>query len=234
MASLRYYIDDIIATVNLNSDDTVVDRRSIKFWIENKRSSLVKQSLEKRILHSELYKQSIPCFELELADKLLSNCCINLSSGCQILKSVNAVPSLITFKGTYMLTARPLNVVQNKFNIVSHDTFIVSGNSRFDSKDIYITLIDDYLYVKSNDKSLQSLLGKYLYLEGIFETPSDLTELNTCQNRPCFSEDEVYPIERWMYDIIKQEILTKDLRINLSSPEDTTNDATSSIPNQQK
>ena len=231
MPTLRSLVDDLYATLNINSDDTNIDRRSIKWYIKNKRATLIYNQLIKGIVHSSNYKQSIPCLELELVDVLLSDCCIGLSDGCQVLRSVEKIPTRLYIRGKDDLVVKPLNVFNYKFNHLSdHTKWIVSGNGKFNSRDIFTVVIDDYLYVKSTDKNIAKLLGKYVYVEGIFDDPESLRDFTTCDtNRPCFSEDEEYPIEDWMIDVIKQEIIKSDLRYALSIPEDKSNDATNEV-----
>lgn len=225
MPTLKEITDDLYATMNINSDDNNVDERLLKQWVKNKRSILVKQQMSKRTLYSSNLKQSIPCLELELHDKLLSTCCVGLSSGCSVLKSTIQIPKLISYKGRQDLSIRPITVDQIKFNYVTHDAWIRSGNQRFNSNDIYASIIDRYLYVKSNSKVLQAILGKYLFVEGVWEDPEALADINDCNGDACYSDELDYPIDQDMVDIIKQEILRTDLRIILGTPEDKTNDS---------
>lgn len=227
MATLRKLVDDLYATLNINADDSNVDRRSIKWWIKNKRSTLIYNQLVKGVLHSNNYKQTIPCLELELVDAYTDTCCIDLRSGCQVLRSVQKLPTRLNIRGYEDIQVRPLNVFQYKLNhVYDREKWTTSGNGRFNSKDIYTVIINDYLYVKAGNKSISKLLGKYLTIEGIFDDPEEcraFTECNT--NRPCFSEDETYPIEDWMIDIMKRDIIASDLRIILSTVEDKSNDS---------
>jgi len=240
MPTLKQIVDDIYATVNLNSDDNNLDERQIKWWIRNKRATLIKQRLDRGTLNRSNYTQVIPCLELELVDKALSDCCTGLSVGCKVLRSTIQIPELLATKNKRDLIVRPIDVSQSKFNFVSHESWVVSGNSRYNKDDIYATIVEDrtgnYLYVKSNNANLQTRLGKYLYVEGIFDNPESLQSINDCDGTSCYSDNDNYPIEQWMVDIIKQEILTKDLNILLRTPEDKENDgeATSTQENLQK
>ena len=229
MPTLKEISDDIISNVNLNTDDSNLDERQLHWWIKNKRATLIKQRIDRGTINRSNYTQAIPCLELELVDKSLSDCCVGLSVGCKVLRSVIPIPKLMSYKNKEDLIVRPLDVTGIKFNFVSHDAWIHSGNSRYNRKAIYTTLVetggDNYLMVKTNDNSLVNKLGKYLYIEGIFEDPEALRTINDCNGSSCYSDNDEFPIEQWMVDIIKQEILTKDLNILMQTPEDKENDS---------
>lgn len=225
MSTLKEITDNIYAVANQSSDDTDIDKRSIRFWIKNKRAMILKRRLAQNLFISDTYRQSIPCVELELVDVSQSNCCIGLSIGCKVLRSVQKIPNGISQRGVSLANVRPLNVMDNKFAFVTRDRWTHSGNSRFDKSDIFITKIDDYIYVKSNNPSLQNLFGKYVYIDDVFDDPEELVNFTDCSSGDvCYSSYMDYPIEQDMVDIITQDILRNELNINLSIPEDNTND----------
>jgi hypothetical protein len=240
MPTLKQIVDDIYATVNLNSDDNNLDERQLKWWIKNKRATLIKQRLDRGTLNKTNYTQAIPCVELELVDRSLTDCCTGLAVGCKVLRSTIVIPDTVATKNKEYLMVRPVDIIQNKFSFVSHDAWINSGNGRYNKDFIFATIkeVNDgrYLYVKSNSSNLQNKLGKYLYIEGIFDDPEELRSINDCSGTSCYSDEEEFPIEQWMVDIIKQEIISKDLNILLRTPEDKENDgeANSTQENLQK
>jgi len=88
-------------------------------------------------------------------------------------------------------------------------------------------MIDRYVYIKSNSNTLQNYFGKYAYLEGIFEDPEQLANINDCNGNQCYSDDMEFPIDQWMIDVIKEQIF-KSLNINSNVKGDNQNDANSS------
>lgn len=227
MATLKEIVDNIYTVVNLNSDDNELDRRSIRYWVRNKRAFLLKRLLNQKQFIPSSYKQSIPCLELELVDSSLSDCCIGLSSGCKVLRSVRKLPRSISQQAKSVLEIRPLISIDSKFSFVDHDAWGYSGNSRFNKSDVYATKIDDYLYVKTNDSSIVNQLGKYLYVTDIFDNPEELANFTNCNNGTlCYTDQMDYPIEEDMVDVITKMILSEELNINLRTEEDKSNDST--------
>jgi hypothetical protein len=63
-------------------------------------------------------------------------------------------------------------------------------------------------------------------IRGVFENPSELAEFVACNNQPCYTDDDEYPINQWMLPYIEAEVIKKFIN-TLQLPVDNTNDAKS-------
>lgn len=231
MATLKQIADDLMITMSLNSDDSEVDIRSLYYWINLKRSVLIRQELEKNAFINPEFTQTIPCMELELADRNLSVCCNSLATSCLILKSKLSLPRTLPYKGRYgVISVDSPHILGKDIKLVTAKEFKTIGSGRHNSKDIFCTLIDKYLFIRSKSDVFQNIIGSTVRVKLVAEDPIELENYpncNTDESDICFAEDKEYPIPSYMLNTLKQMVLKEDLNIVLSTPEDTNNNASS-------
>jgi len=182
----EHLIADIreIASSGGNPNEFKISDEQILFWVEEARSILISQSLNKHDDINDSWIQYIPCLQLELADS--SECC-DVDSGCMVLKSTKKLPSTIdswkdnwivsvsTIDGNMISKSNPLKAKYQKYNKYTKS-----------SKTWYLK--DDYLYI-TNDTFLE-----IVEVAGLFESPSDLKRFADCSGNSCFTNESPYPI----------------------------------------
>ena len=92
--SINHIVYDIleIASSGDNPNSFKIDNSQIQYWIEQTRSMLISQSLNKRDDIHDSWVSYINCLEMEQVDASL--CCL-APSDCKVLKSVQKLPSTI-------------------------------------------------------------------------------------------------------------------------------------------
>ena len=92
--TLRQIVSDIenIASSGSLPVDFKIDSSQIAFWVNEVRSTLISQAIQKKQDLTDLWIQGITCLELEQVDA--SECC-EITTDCYILKTVKQIPSTI-------------------------------------------------------------------------------------------------------------------------------------------
>lgn len=219
MPSLKHYRDEIYAGTNTLSDDTILDERQINEWMRSLRTVLIRnlQTNDKKDIDEALY-QIIPCLEMELVDRSMSDCCnLTVQVGCKILRSKLPLPKLLFVRGQYgetnSLIVNSPDIYMPQFVYGTKNTALYGGNGRFNKNAIYtFTEIDKngkpYLYAISKNKEM-NYGGKVLYVKGIFEDPEALADYIDCDGNCSFDDESEYPIAGWMWEPIRIEIIKK-------------------------
>lgn len=224
MITANHLIYDIenIATSGGLPNEFKITHEQILYWIEEVRSMLIAQSLAKGDDINDSFVQYIDCVELEQADA--AECCL-APTGCYVLKSIQQIPgtidtwednnivSVTTADGEVIPKSNPLKSRYQKYN-------------KYTKKTRSWYLKDDYLYIV-NDQQLQ-----YVTVAGIFESPSELANFRACDGS-CWTRDSKYPITLGLATQITDIILKTKVNPFMQYPQDTTNDAASTTPQQK-
>ena len=88
------------------------------------------------------------------------------------------------------------------------------------AKGVQVFILNGYIYVVTKDPKVQML--DYINVRGLFADPTSLSAFK-CDDAPCFSYDDEYPISTWMIPYIKEQVL-KQFGMAMSIPKDATND----------
>ena len=229
IVSLNSFAFDILETVRPNIvDDENIDERLIKYEIINQRALWLRNNLMKYNSIDPSIIQDLGCVDVELVDSAL--CCSN-TGGCQILRTTNQIPDTIDIPGLNTITrVAPIGAIDYPFSLVSYSRAIFSNNGRFNKKIIFAFQKDRYIYLKSGKMSASDYLGiTKISVQGVFEDPTDVNNFRGCNNNnPCYSDDDPFPLQRWLIPYIKTEVI-KQLSIKINAPEDKDNDATSKV-----
>ena len=235
MPSIKEIADDIIVTMRLRSDDSVIDIRSIYYWINLKRSILIHNDLVKSAFINPAFTQFIPCMKLLSVDQNMALCCNDLPTDCTVLRTELRLPKTIPFRGNYGIISISSPLLLGKdIKLVDPKNFKYIGNGRHDSKSVFATIIDDYIYFRTKNDLFQNIVGTYVSLRLVAENPLDLSEYGLCDNNnsntdSCFPENNDYPVPEHFVNIIKQLVLKEDLQIALTVRSDNTNNSASDV-----
>lgn len=224
MPSLNEIIADIrnIATSGSNPIEFKIEEKQINFWINEIRSMLISQALQRSQDISDVWVQPITCLALEQVDE--SECC-NVTTGCYVLRTVLELPETIeTFSDNMIIrVTRPdgsiipkTNVFENMYGKYNKFT---SNKASWYIKNKKIIVTDEQLLEKIN-------------VWGIWENPLDLLNFVSCDGSTCFTYDTSYPCSLKMASDITNIVLKTKVFPFLQLPADNTNDA-SNTPNTQ-
>lgn len=215
--TLNKIIADIrnISTSGSNPIEFKIEERQLEFWINETRSLLISQAIQKKQDISDLWIQSISCLQLELADE--SECC-NLPTGCYMLKSIKKIPRTIETWSDNTIN----RVLTAKGEIISKTS---NFENRYNKYNKYVSnkrtwyLKNDYLYI-TNETILDTVT-----LYGIFDDPSELSGFIGCDNNSCFNYNSVYPCSLKMASMITDIVIKTKVLPYLQLPADNRNDA---------
>lgn len=204
------------------SDDDTFDKRQIEFWVKNQRALWLRNELNKNRTIDDNIIQDLGCVELELADA--ADCC-DVSDGCKVLRTKLTIPNTIELHNKTGLTRVALiNKLSIPFNFVPYEQAIFSGNGRFNKNQIFAFLLNDRIYLIAKNPTLVKYL-EYINVRGIFEDPTEAAAFSHCSGEACYSKNSKYPVNRWMIEYMKAEILKINFSTALQAVEDKTNNA---------
>lgn len=226
-SEIIYSIMELIRGNKL-SDDTVIDEREVEFQIDVCRAMLLRQEFNKpgrQIDHNLV--QDLGCIQLEVADP--ADCC-EIDTGCSILRTVETIPQAIElYNGPAITRIGPINKMNIPFSFVTYDQAIYAGNGKYNKNAVFAFLLNNRIYLITNNKIARLL--EYINVRGVWENPQDAEDFVDCDNKPCYTLDSKYPINSWMYPMLRDLVLEK-LGISLKIPKDDNNDANENLNKQ--
>jgi len=208
-----------MATSGSNPIDFRIEDNQILYWIDQVRSKLISQDLQKRKDLTNAWIQSITCLDLIEVDK--SECC-EVTTDCIILRTELQLPPTIESNGENTI----LRVTKNNGELISKINILASkyvDYSKYSSKKLKYYEKNRYLYVLVN-KDDEALIEQ-INVDGIFETPSDLARFVNCGGVSCYSRTDNYPCSMEMASNIADMVYNGKVIPYLKSPQDTTNNA---------
>lgn len=207
-------------------DDSDIDDRIVAYWIDTQRALLVSQFLEKKRSIPRNLIQDLGCVPVELVDS--AECCASLTAGCKVIRTSDQVPiplvannkELITHVGSINKTAKPWSLIQ-------YERVPVVGSGRFNGhyNVNYCYYRNGYIYVVYKPDDIFDALIETINIQGVWESPEDVKNYYTCSGVACYSNDDAYPINMRMIDILKQNILQFNIKLFLTVPKDNSNDS---------
>ena len=221
---LNKIIYDIRETLKSYTEDNELDNRYLIHLLNLKRAKYLRQELNNYQRTTDVSVTQTLCLELEEVSSL--QCGINIS--CEkILRTKKPIPQPLELH----IKSSIINIKSSKrldipFNFISKEKAVYSKYSPF-NKSIYVYLDNDkHLYLISELNTLN--LIDCITVTGIFEDPLELKNYYNCCEcetpSSCFDEEiSNYPLQPHYIDLIKSEI-SKELILNLKTPEDTVND----------
>lgn len=216
MSSLNQIVSNILELYNGGriSDDYRPSKRQIKFIVQYWRATLIRRDIDRNGFLSNTFRQPLGCIELELA----GDCC---DSDCKEVTSVNEIPRPVRLKdkdAIWLYTKDEFGATP--IPIVSRDALPYLSARKYTKNKLYAVFENNRIKVFGN-KRLREITGWI-----ITEDPSSLAAFYTCEDAPCYSDDDEYPISADMIQQLTLAIMSGELKIMASTPEDTDNNAT--------
>ena len=228
MATLSEISYDLLTIVRPKlSDDSSIDIRQIKYWVNTTRAMLVRQEMnKKRTIDADLIQTL--CAKLE--EVSASDCCTDI--GCdKILRTVLEVPDTIElYNKEAILRVAGINKLKKPFSYVDYLRIPFVGNGKFNKDNIFAFLHDKHMYVYSPGNQEYRFLDS-ISIRGVFEDPETAGLFNECEDQACYTDESPYPMKAWMIPALKELILKSNLMIQAQAEQvgDESNNASSDI-----
>lgn len=204
--------------------DNIPSQRLIKDWIHSTRAMLLKQKFDKPFAYiddqlTQTLKEKVGESEMPLRLEEVDTSQFHLfPSDRKILRTVSKIPPPINRKGMIGAFTRigPIDRMDMKFKPVSYDTALVSGNGKFNKKDVYAFTLDGHIYLVSKVMPTLALLD----VRGVFQNPEQVLG---------FTDESPYPINRELVDDLERIIVQTKLQTTLVGYKDTIADDTDNL-----
>lgn len=208
--TLREIIYMIMDELKLLSDDSNFNEGHIRFLVGKYRIFLLNQAYSTGA--ADIADANYQTISLQLEQiKAIPE----LNSSRVYLKSVEKIPNTLDY------TSRKVFSYLNNYNIavVSKDRFKFVGHNKWTKNNIYCTVINNYLYLTSNNP-------QYLYLENVdYKAVFEDVEKAFLINNPDDDYlDMDYPLESGLVPALIQAVV-QDLAPKTVQPEDSYNNA---------
>ena len=209
------------------SDDDNIAIEQIKDMVHNTRAKLLKQKFDKNLrVIDDGYTQSLGAIEVELVDSSIHT---TLLSDKHVLRTTVDIPETIdrrNYEGTFTRIG-PADRLSHKFNLVSYDRAIYSGNGRFNRNEVYAFLLDNRVNLIGDGIYYKAI--QFIDVVGVFQNPSQVAQFTDISGNSLYSDDARYPISRAMRDDIEGIIIKDRIAIQSQAPSDVINDATDTL-----
>jgi hypothetical protein len=204
--------------------DTDFDIRHFKDWVHMTRAMLCKQKFDKpNAWIDESYVQDLG--STITLEKIDSSIVTTVPSGRYFLRTVIDIPPTIersNHMGTFTRIGSP-DRLESSFNVVTPERFMVSGNGKFNKRDIFATVIDQKIYISSKDPYVFTM--KYLDIRGVFQNPMAAGVIKSAS----YDDTSNYPISASMVNDLKNIIVQDKFKLIISQLKDNVADETNSL-----
>jgi hypothetical protein len=211
---LAYRIMGLYRASHKDTDNLSI--RLVKDWIHSTRAMLLKQRLDKPFAYiDDNLIQTITPVSLEDID---SSTFSEESSERKMLRTTIDIPPTINRRGQIECFTRigPIDRLERKYKVVSHEHALVAGSGKFNRKEIYAFRIGERIYLISKDLNPEEKLD----IRGVFQNPTQI---------PGFSDDGPYPINRELIDTMEEMIVKTKFPTTLVGYADTKADEADNI-----
>lgn len=216
----------VIRQQNLYDDDQL-DDRLLKDWVNNQRALWLRNEMNKPRSVDEQIIQTLGCVPLEVADK---TSCPAYLTGYHILQTNVDIPKTIELNnGDGIIEVGYVDKIAYPTSYVTLQRFRFSGNGRFNSNIIFTARHGQRILLMSKGDQSHADYLRYLRIRGVFEEPEAVANFTHVTGEACYSDSDDYPMNRWMWIYIREEILKANFRELISAPTDKINDASETL-----
>jgi len=202
LTDLHSQLDEAL---NINSSESNFSTLYYTDLINGQRSLWLRNEYNKNRTIDPNIQQSICDLELELVDPTCCDC-VTLPISCKILRSIVPIPNTIEFYFTKGLTSvGPVDITKRRFTIIDYARVPYIGAGRTTQNTVYVFMYNNYVHVISASSLIINM--KYINVRGLFEDPTKIGDFCDCANKPCWSPNEIYPINLWMWEYMKPIIV---------------------------
>lgn len=218
--SLNKLIYEIRDLVSKQSNDAILENRHYEEFIINKRVKWFENTynkFQKQI--PQIYYQTV-CDEIITVDQ--SECC-EVDTECTILRTKHKIPSFISLKdGELIQSVKGVGIKEIPYNVIPYHRVPYYGNSRYNKNSVAAFLYNEYIYLITFSK-WDSLIEK-ITIRGVFRDPREAGSFKNCDNTPCWTPDDNFPIEERLWEYCKNDIMATDISVYTATIPDLIND----------
>lgn len=173
------------------TDDENITLRLVKEEIAVQRALWLAQEYNKANRKpSEAEIQTLSCIDFEAVDP--EDCCL---TGCKVVRTTVDIPTPITSKqGLTIMGVYSIYPFEKAFDFISYERAIFSGNSRFTPNNIYSFYYNNKIYLRSKEDFILNITKGTI--RGVFENPADASDIVSCDQTACYTDNMIYPITR--------------------------------------
>ncbi len=200
-------------------DRANVDDRTLIRLLNQHRAVFIKNEYNKNKSIDTNLAQEITVI-LEVADQSTVD---YISTLDRTLASRIAIPQLIKISHRELvLSVRNPNILGIRYNYIASEQAVYAGNGKFNTKDVFVFIYNDRLYVKLQKDNPKIAMLPSVTLLGIFENPLECIPLQTSDYVD--NMDYEYPMTDYIWGYVKANILRESFGVVESTIEDRKND----------
>ena len=226
MTTLNQIVSDLhlLARGGQIADDDPIETAQIKEWVHSQRALWLRNELNKNRSIDDNIIQDLGCVELERVDA--ASCC-DITSDCIVVRSKLNIPVGIEMNQRTAITrVGPIKKTDKYlFSFLPFERAVWAGNGQFNKNVIFSFLLNNKLHLIGNENNDLLKIIKYANVRGVFEDPTEAAKFSYCSGQACYADTDKYPINKWLLDYLKAEILKSKFAIIVGSSSDTKNDA---------
>lgn len=191
-------------------DDSLISERHILFLIGTYRAKYLRQLYSTRSKAFDDSAKQCLVLDMETADPAVCG----LATGCNVLKSKEKLPNLLSVRGRSTLTyVGPAIYGTKPFELIESEDAYDYVTDKYASVAAYVE--GGYVFVVGNNIAVK--LIKHIRVEGIFDDPQKLEGFKSCECDPddassCVDDWTEYPVPGHMVSVVQEEVLQNYLR----------------------
>ena len=224
MITLNEMIYQVYEALQISSDDTSLDKRLIKDLINQERANWIRKEHNKNRSIDDNIVQDLGCVEMERVDA--ASCC-GITSDCVVVRSKFEIPVGVELNQRSAITrVGPINKAERQiYSFLPFERAVWAGNGQFNKNNIFAFLLNNKMHLIGNPNNDILKMIKYINIRGVFEDPTEAAKFSFCTGGSCYTDNDKYPINRWLLDYLKAEILKSKFALITGTPSDTQNNA---------
>ena len=220
--TLDNIVTDLLKTVRGSkvSQSETISRRQLEEWVNEYRSILLKQDLDKGKIPNPDYIQELPGLRLEVVDSSIG---ADLPSKSYVMRTIKTIPKTIdlNFKSGIMYVG---TIDGREIQLVPEGRARWQRYKHFTNKDPLAFLRNKQVYLNCVEPI------QFITIRGVFQVPTEVGNfINTDAETTTLGYSDAYPIPSNMIPVLKEMILTKELGIMVQQPSDNKNDGNNKV-----
>lgn len=210
---------NIIRRSNISGSESI-SKRQLEAWVHEYRALLLKQDLDKGKRPNPDYIQEISHLKLESIDLAGDATDTDaLLAGEYIYRTVLEIPNTLdlNFTSGFMYIGTP---VGEEIQLIPEGRNTWQQYKKYTPTQSICFLKNNQLFIRNSEPL------EYITIRAVFEVPSEVDRfINPYTDQPYFNENTKYPVPINMVPVLKEMILSKELKIEATAPTDTSNDS---------
>lgn len=196
--------------------DSIPSYEQLVFNVNIQRAKWARRDINKNGYISDTWQQDLGCVELELVDS--AQCC-TIESGCDILRTVNKLPRLVRLYNRDAITFVGSIDKQSSYAVINPNSAKYAEYEKYTGSQKRFFLLNQYGFL-TNSKT-----QKYINVRGVFTDPRQAAWFVDCDDEPCWTEDDEYPMPEDLIDLMTDDFLNNKIKIITEVKQDLINDA---------